>query len=276
MRNLQVIIITLFLLVSVVFTTFFCYDRLIMDHTAPMIVCDGLPLFVSVDASDQELCAGLVATDDVDGDITDRIVVRKMTQLSGENSANVSYSVFDSSSNVCTYTRTVFYTDFHKPRFDLTQPLVYNVGSTVILADRLFAEDNLDGDISARIRVDASYLTNSAAGEYPLPVRVTNSSGDTTDLTFTVLMQNLTSRHPVITLEDYLIYLPQGEDLSEEQLRDFIKTVRVSKTGKTADADEVEITSEIDASRRGTYDVSYSYTNASGLTYTVILTVVVE
>lgn len=276
MRNLQVTIIAIFLVISVVFCAVFAYNHLMLDREAPLIVCDGQPLYVSVNASDRDLCAGLTASDDVDGDLTDRIIVRKVSQLVSSSAAMVSYVVFDSSSNICTYSRYVHYTDYRTPVFSLTQPLVYNAGSTVTLADCLFATDSLDGDISDRIRVDHSNLSNTVEGEYPMRVTVTNRMGDTSSVDLRVLIQNVTSLHPVIHLSDYLIYHPLGTELSEEALRDYILMVRQSKGGAEIDADRVDILSEIDPTQRGSYHVYYSYTNDQNLSYTVVLTVVIE
>lgn len=125
MRKLQITLIALFLAVAIAFCAVFLHDRLTADHTAPRIVSDGVPLEVSVNATDAELCAGLTAADDRDGDLTDRIIVRRVSQLTGANSAQATYTVFDSASNFCTFTRPIYYTDYHKPRFSLSQPLVY-------------------------------------------------------------------------------------------------------------------------------------------------------
>lgn len=276
MRNLRIFVIILFLFSSVAFSAFFAYDRLMMDHTAPQIICDGQPLTVSVKASDAELCSGLTAYDDVDGDITDRIVVRKVSQLVGDNVAQISYAVFDSSSNICVFTRNVSYSDYHKPRFSISQPLIYNVNATVTLSDRLHATDTIDGDISARIRVDASHLTNSVEGEYILPVRVTNSSGDTANVDLTVLIKNYTSRHPFIRLSDYLIYVEQGAEISDEELLSYIVVARESYSGAFLEDSDIVITNLADTSQKGSHNVYFGYTNSEGLSYTVILTVVVE
>lgn len=276
MRNLRIIVIALFLIVSVAFTAYFTYDRLMVDHTAPQIICDGVPLNVSVFATDDELCAGLTAHDDVDGDITDRIVVRKVSQLVGDNIAQISYAVFDSSSNLCTFNRYVYYTDYHKPRFSISQPLTYNVHSTITLADRLVATDIIDGDITPRIRVDASRLSNDAEGEYEMPVRVTNSSGDISTLDLTILIQNVTTNHPAIHLDDYLIYVDRDTELTEDDLRSYIILVKETTTGKSISADKVNITSFVKSSTPGSYNVYYTYTNSLNFTYTVILTVVVR
>ena len=93
MRKLQITLIALFLAVAIAFCAVFLHDRLTADHTAPRIVSDGVPLEVSVNATDAELCAGLTAADDRDGDLTDRIIVRRVSQLTGANSAQATYTV---------------------------------------------------------------------------------------------------------------------------------------------------------------------------------------
>lgn len=277
MRNLQVIVITLFLVLAVSFSVVFAYDRLAEDHTPPMIYCDGEPLYVSVSATDKELCSGLTARDDRDGDLTERIIVRRVSQLTGPNTATAYYAVFDSASNFCTYTRTVYYTDYRKPRFSLSQPLIYNVNSVISLEGRLTAYDVLDGDISSRIRVGTSSLTNAAPGEYPLTVQVINSTGDISIVNLKVMIENITAQHPVIRLSEYLIYADLDTPLETEDLRSYIVSARETANGAKVDPADIRIDGEVDTSKRGDYDVRFSYTNPkSGLTYTVILTVVVE
>ncbi len=276
MRNLQIITITLFLVLAIAFCALFFYNYLMLDRVAPQIVCDGVPLEVSVSASDKELCAGLTATDDVDGDLTDRIIVRRVSKLLGSNVASVYYAVFDSASNYATFTRNVYYTDYCMPHFSLSQPLIYNVNSTIVLNDRLTAEDVLDGDISSRIRISSSAITNTVPGEYPLGIQVTNSSGDTAIANLTVLIQNVTSRHPVILLSDYLVYLKLGSKTELEDFRTYIESASESAGGDPVSPKDISISGEVDTAKRGCYDVSFSYTNDSDLTYTVILTVIVE
>ncbi len=276
MRYLQIIVISLFLVVAIAFSVFFSYDRLMTDHTAPNIVSDGVPLYVSVNASNQELCAGLTAYDNIDGDVTDRIIVRKVSLLSGANSALVSYAVFDSTSNYCTFSRMIYYTDYCKPRFSLSQPLSYAPNSTITLLDRLTAQDVIDGDISQRIRLSSLSISNTEPGEYPITVQVTNSSGDTASVNLTLLIENSTSRHPTISLSNYIHYVTRGDTLTEDMLRDLIIGARESAYGEAVAAEDIEISGEVDTAKRGSYTVTYSYTNAQSLTRAVLLNVIVE
>jgi len=277
MRNIQIIVIVLFLVVSVAFTAFFLYDRTMVDREAPVIVCDGNAVRVSVHASEAELCSGLTAYDNVDGDLTDRIIVRRVSQLYGSRSALIYYAVFDSSSNYCTFSRAIVYTDYRKPQFALSQPLSFNVGSKVSLEGRLSASDTIDGDITQRIRLSSISVSITEPGVYPITVQVTNTSGDTAVITVPVIIQSSTSRHPVIRLSEYLIYANRDEELTEEQLRSYIVSARESSSGALLSPEDIHIDlSQLDTSKHGCTNVSYSYTNSRELTYTVLLTVVVE
>ena len=188
--------------------------------------------------------------------------------------AGVTYTVFDNASNFCTFTRPIYYTDYHKPRFSLSQPLVYGVGSTVTLLDRLKAEDVLDGDLTDKMRLTLVNLSVGTEGDYRIRVQVTNSAGDTSMLSLTVMIRNRTARHPVITLSDYLVYATGDE--TPEDYRSLIASVLQSEHGASVDPSKVEISGKIDHEHPGSYDVLFSYTNDAGLESSVILTVVVE
>lgn len=276
MRSIKTIVVVLFLIIALAFSVLYCYDRVMVDHVAPKIICDGAKLEVSVKGTDEELCRGLIATDDVDGDITDRIIVRRVSRLVGSNSAVAHYTVFDSASNFSTFTRNVYYTDYCQPRYALSQPMIFNVNSVVTLVDRLTAHDVIDGDISSRIRISAANISTSVEGEYPMTLQVTNSTGDTSALSLTVQIRNYTSRHPVIHLKEYLTYVEKGTQVDLEQFRDYIVSVRENADGKSIDPKNVEISGQVDSSRSGSYDIKFSYVNSENLSYSVCLTVVVQ
>ncbi|MDR0889423.1 MAG: bacterial Ig-like domain-containing protein [Oscillospiraceae bacterium] len=275
MRTIQILVISLFLVVAIAFSAYLVYDYTQVDHNPPVIISDGIALQVSASATDEELCAGLTALDDVDGDITDRIIVRSVSHLVGSNTAAISYVVFDANTNPATFSRTVYYTDYYKPRFSLSAPLIYNVGTTVTLLDRLHAYDAVDGDISGKLRITELTLSNTVEGEYTIRVQVTNDSGDTSSIPLTVTIRNSTSRHPQIKLSEYLVYITDKR-LETEDFREFITSAFESKNGKEIDPKDIEITGEVDYTRSGVYDITFSYTNSENLSYSVILTVVLE
>lgn len=274
MKTIQTTLIVLFSAVLIAFCPVFFFGQKDADTDPPVIVCDGADLAVSVHATDRELCAGLTATDNVDGDITDRIIVRRASRLIDTNRIAVYYTVFDSASNCCTYSRYVTYTDYQKPTIRLSQPLIYPVYAQITLSDRLTATDLIDGDITDRIRVSSENVVTSVPGEYPIELRVTNSTGDSTLITLTVTVRDYTPRYPVIELDEYILSLDADEALDLETLRKHIVSVRESADGESVDPDEVEISGDLDALAFGSNEITYSYTNSDGLTYSVILTVV--
>lgn len=276
MKRLNVTLILIFLVVAIAFMGVFLYQYMTVDRTAPVITCDGGSLTLSVTATDAELCTGLTATDNVDGEITDRIIVRGVSRLTGSNTAYVSYVVFDSSSNFCTFSREVTYTDYQAPRFALSAPMLFDVGSKVTILDRLTATDVIDGDITDRVHLTQSDLATGTEGSYRIQLQVSNSTGDTSVVNLTVLIENRSLRHPQIELSEYLVYVERGQEYTAEDFRSYLVSVLQTRDGREGELSDVTVTGTVDGSRRGCYDVAFSYTNQSNYTSTVILTVVVE
>lgn len=274
MRNIQILLITLFLLVTVAFGLTFAYNTYVADTTPPVLTSDSDSLEVNVNATDEALCAGLSAYDNEDGDLTSRIRVKSVSQLIGSNSAQVTYVVFDNASNAATLTRTIYYSDYKKPHYSLSQPLIYGISQTVTLLDRLSAYDVVDGDLSSKIRLTMVNLITSVAGSYQIRVIVSNSLGDTAMLPLTVTIRNTPIGSPTIKLSTYLVYTEVNQPLS---LPDYIESVK-DPTADAAriDKSNVRIISDINYTQAGVYDVHYTYTGTTGLDYDVILTVVVE
>ena len=274
MRNIQIALVAVFVLAAVAFGFSFGYQNFFADTTPPVFTCEETQLEVSVSATDEELCRGLTATDDTDGDLTSAIRVKSVSSLIGANTAQVTYVVFDKASNAATFTRNISYTDYEKPRFHLSKPLVYNVSQTVTLLDRLSVTDVRDGDLTDKMRLSMLNLQTSTEGTYQMRVMVTNSLGDSAILPLTVIIRNAGVNAPTIELTDYLIYTHVGE---EPDAKSFLKSVKdpLVKNGSVSKSD-VEITSNVDAQLPGTYEITYTYTGESGANATVILTVVVE
>lgn len=274
MRNIQILLIVLFVLSLVAFGVTFGYNYFYADTEAPTLTSDLDMLEVSVSATDEDLCAGLHAYDNEDGDITDQIQVKSVSSLIGARSAQVTYVVFDKASNAATLTRDVYYTDYEKPHFALSKPLIYGVSQTVTLLDRLSASDVADGDLSSKIRLTMLNLVTSVEGSYQIRVIVSNSFGDTAMLPLTVTIRNVPIGSPTVELSTYLVYTEAGQQLD---LESYISSVTdPAQPGVEIKAKDVSISSNIDYTTPGTYEVHYAYTGATGLDYSVILTVVVE
>ena len=274
MKLLRGIIIGLFVALAALTGASEWYARTQVDRTPPVITCEEGVLEVSVRADRSELLQGVTARDDRDGDLTDAIMVEHVSNLTGADTARITYVVFDSSDNAATCSRTIRYTDYQKPRFQLTAPLHYYVGDTITLLDRLTAVDVIDGDLQEKIRLTASNLTNTLAGTYHVTVQVTNSLGDTSVLPLTILVDS-GSGHlvPEIQLTEYLVYLDAGSSFDPGS---YIRSITDPSAGnRNVSRSEAEIFSEVDPDTPGTYEVVYSYTGSGGREGKTILTVVV-
>lgn len=260
MRILQRITIVLFALVSIAFIGTRVYVATSVDRVSPVITCDSALIEVEVGASDEELLAGVSAADDRDGDLSSQIMIKGISQLISADTARVTYVVFDSSNNMATAQRDVRYTNYERPRFKLTQPLIFQTGSQIKLLGSLSAEDVIDGDISGSIRVTKQNVNSSTPGVYSITFQVTNSMGDTESIPAKVVVRDDVPAKAPLILSGYVVYVEQGAD--------FDPTDYVLVPAYTA---EIEIKSQVDTSAAGAYEVEFSYQD-----YTVYMTVIVR
>ena len=114
----------------------FYYNYTHEDISKPTFQASSATIEVSVKAERKDLCAGLHAYDNMDGDITDRIMVQSISNFSADDSFRVRYIVFDRASNYSVCERVARYTDYTPPTFALNKPMVFNVGDTVTYLDR--------------------------------------------------------------------------------------------------------------------------------------------
>lgn len=271
-RSIRIILVVLFVVIAVLFGIYQAYQFTHEDIAPPVFVVEKDYIEVSVSATNAELCDGLYAYDNMDGDISDKISVYKVSQLFSLNEATITYVVFDEASNHTFCSRTVRYIDYQKPHFSISEPLVFRVGDTIRL-DSVSAYDVLDGDITNRITYDASIAT-VAPGYYPMLMQVVNSAGDAATLTVTVIVENGSASLPVIRLTDYLIYVSAGDEVDYQS---YVKSIKDPRLPNRIPVSNIEYnTDNVDLSTPGTYEAYYYYTGLSGDTATVILTVVVE
>ena len=152
----------------------------------PTLTCSEEHLQISVNEPPEAIFRGLQASDATDGDLTGQIMVASMSHFLEENTVRVKYVVFDSHNNSATLSRLVHYTDYKAPSFSLEKSPVYTIGSSFDLMDYISVEDCIDGDVSDRIRVISNMVNNYSVGNYPVVLEVSNSCGDTAQITIWV------------------------------------------------------------------------------------------
>lgn len=238
----------------------------------PKIECSTQLLEVSASASKADLLSGVTAYDEQDGDLTGKIMVAGISKLISNDTAKVTYLVFDSDDNMASFTRKIRYTDYRKPRFtvDPAQPLIYSASGDVTVLDRLGAQDVVDGDISDRVRVSTLSPTDDPE-VYHITIQVTNSMGDTAWLKLPVQLLGSDPQRPTVTLSEQLVYVSAGEQID---LASYLSGVTLAD-GTAADASQVTISGEVDTTQPGTYYITYAYRHEASLGRALLTVVVV-
>ena len=269
MKLLKITLILLLIAVVVLYGATMITQRLSGKDQGPEISCPEGILEVSVRDPESVLLAGVTASDKQDGNLTSRIQILSISKLITNNTAKVTYLVFDSHGNMDTLVRQIRYTDYSRPVFAIKRPLIYTKNEAIALLDRLQVTDVIDGDITGSIRGSALSAT-SDSNIYTVSLQVTNSMGDTSRLTVPVVLQDNTTYCPDIRLNSYLVYMAVGEAFNAQNYLTSLSTIEGA-----VDISNVQITSTVDTSTAGTYYVYYRYPY-NGTMGLAVLTVVVQ
>ena len=160
------------------------------DTTPPVITLPGEnPMTLNV--GDTFVDPGAEAFDDVDGNLSGKIAVSGSVDTLHEGNYTLVYTVSDSAGNRAQATRVVEVTeaavdDTTPPVITLPgeNPMTLNVGDTFV-DPGAEAFDDVDGNLSDRIRVDGGVDT-SVAGRYTIVYTVSDRAGNEANATRTV------------------------------------------------------------------------------------------
>lgn len=195
----------------------------VVDTVAPEIVLVSDPGHYTLPNQTYEE-EGFTATDNYDGDITDR-VDRK---VEGDK---VVYTVSDSSGNSVQVIRSIVYRDPDGPKLTLLgEGTVTIIAGTPWTDPGCTAIDNVDGDLSAKITVSGQ-VQHHIAGTYELTYTVSDSFGNVSTVKRTVVVQGL--RQPdVVQPDGKVIYLTfdDGPGAHTERLLSVLKKYNVKAT----------------------------------------------
>ena len=254
MRSLRLtaIVVLILSLVYALWANARYYSGVNEDH--PKIVNTVEQLQISVEDPPEALLQGLSAWDATDGDLTADIMVASVSHFIAPGMVNVKYVVFDSYNNSATLTRRVQYTDYTSPEFSLDKTPVYTVGTTCDLLEHIQVTDCLDGDISDRVRIISNMVNNFSVGNYPVVLEVSNSCGDTAQITIWVTYLNKEST-ALVKLHQQIVYVEQGETFAPKKWLASV-TDRYATALETAN---VEIQGNLDVNKPGCYQLVYSY-----------------
>ena len=181
--------------VDATFQEAFVITVVVPDNVPPVITLVGdNPQFITTGDAYAEL--GATAADDVDGDISGSVVIdTSAVDTANAGDYTVTYNVMDAAGNAATeVTRTVTVQD---P--DSVAPVITLSGANpqTITTGNAYAElgataaDDVDGDISGSIVIDASAVNTAVAGSYTVTYNVMDAAGNAaTEVTRTVNVQD--------------------------------------------------------------------------------------
>ena len=243
------------------------------DTSLPEITSDREVLEIPCDYTEEQLLEGLTASDEDDGDLTSQIIAGSFSRFIDKGVSNITYVVFDSSDQPVTLTREVRFTDYHSPRFTLTEPLVFaeEEGSYTEAMNRIGAQDMLDGDLKDWITQTETDLNYQRAGSYTMTVEVSNSFGDTSTVGLPVHVVSAERRTMDIELSTSIVYISIGGSIDPDS---YVQRVTDAQ-GNEADAGRVNVSSNVDTQTPGVYEIHYEVSDG-GSTGETWLTVIVE
>ena len=265
------------------FGAYLVLTRNFKDTTPPVISVEEGILELSVEDPDDVLMQGITAMDDRDGDVTASLLVESIYGITEDQITTVTYAAFDRAGNVSKIQREVRYTDYREPRFELTGSLCFPYNSGFDLLDYVGANDVLEGDIRRRVRATLVSDTRSIneLGSHVVRMQVTNSLGDTVEMDFPVEVYDPEWYTASVMLDEYLIYLKQGDTFRPE---DYLKAFSVR--GEETDISRgipgnilSDIHSNVNTRVPGIYRVKYTLTenvNMTSFSGQAILVVIVQ
>jgi hypothetical protein len=271
----RIIIVVVFLIISGIFTWNYYQSRKSINYNGPVFTVEEELLECSVEDDRKALCKGIVATDREDGDLTDKIIVESISKFvdKKEHICNITYAVEDSEHHVSKVSRKIKYKDYESPRFILSEPLCFDVGSDTTVVDVLGAKDGVDGDVTGKIKILSNTTATSVAGKYTVTAQVTNSLGDTAKFKGLVVIKQRNNLSPVINLKRNVVYLKVGNLFNA---KDYIDSVK-DPDGKDMSQGVVEVTNtNVNMKKAGFYTVEYTINGGKSNENTTYLTVIVE
>ena len=152
--------------------------EVIVDGTAPVITLSGDASIV-ITAGDNYRDLGATAMDDVEGDITNRIVTVNPVDTNTPGTYIISYNVTDTAGNAALeVTREVIVKDMTPPVISLLGgPRIVISENETYVDPGATATDNIDGNITGQIIV-VNPVDTSTLGTYTVTYNVTDAGGN--------------------------------------------------------------------------------------------------
>lgn len=225
------------------------------DTTPPVVSLNGddsITLQVGSPFTDP----GATAVDDVDGDLTDQIVVEGAVDTAVAGEYTLTYRATDAAGNTGEASRLVTVVEDAPPVVTLIGEALVTVQlGSVFIDPGATASDEVDGDLTDQIVVEGAVDT-SMVGDYTLTYRVTDSAGNTGEASRVVTV--VEDAPPVVTLI--------GENpISVQRGGTFVDPGATASDELDGDlTNQIVVTGAVDTSILGPYTLTYSVTDSGG------------
>ena len=221
--------------------------------------------------------ADVTATDEEDGDITNKIeILKNDVNVNEPGIYDVTYKVTDTQG--ASYTTTIKVTVNPKAADLNACPVINATDKTLTVGDEfdpladVTAEDEEDGDITDKIEILENEVDTTKPGKYEVTYKVTDGGGASYLKTITVTvnpkMEPLNAA-PIINAEDKTLTV--GDEF--DPMADV--TATDEEDGNLTDKIEIK-KNDVDTTKPGKYEVTYKVTDSKGASYTKSITVTVN
>ena len=221
--------------------------------------------------------ADVTATDEEDGDITNKIeILKNDVNVNEPGIYDVTYKVTDTQG--ASYTTTIKVTVNPKAAVLNACPVIKATDKTLTVGDTfdpkadVTATDEEDGNLTNKIEIKKNDVDTTKPGKYEVTYKVTDSDGasyvKTIKVTVNPKMEPLNAA-PIIIAEDKTLTVGDTFDPMADV------TATDEEDGNLTDKIEV-LKNDVDTTKPGKYEVTYKVTDRKGASYTKSITVTVN
>ena len=221
--------------------------------------------------------ADVTATDEEDGDITDKIeILKNDVNVNEPGIYDVTYKVTDAQG--ASYTTTIKVTVNPKAAVLNACPVINATDKTLTVGDEfdpladVTATDEEDGDLTNKIEILKNDVDTTKPGKYEVTYKVTDRKGASYTKSITVTVNpkmEVLNAIPTIKAEDKTLTVGDTFDPKADV------TAEDVEDGDLTDKIEV-LKNEVDTTKSGKYEVTYKVTDNQGASRTKTITVTIN
>lgn len=172
---------------------------------------------------------GYTAVDNYDGDLTDKVKVDDNININRMGEYKVIYTIEDSHGNKAQTLRKVIIKDIEKPKISINR----STNSYLILGSKIdinsyTATDNLDGDLTNKVKVDGEVNPNKV-GLYKVIYTVSDNSGNEEILETTINVQKKNTKGIPVLMYHWFYDDTKGEKAGKKNTHNYLAKTKLEE-----------------------------------------------